>query len=64
MLVYKIAFELVNVVKRAADEHLTRKLAGIVKLHEGIGVGCVFIPVPDADLVEAFGNTMLPAQLG
>jgi hypothetical protein len=53
----QVALELVNVLNQAADEHLPGKLAGIVKLHAGIGVGCVFIPVPGADLVAAFGNT-------
>ena len=53
----QVAFELVNVLNRATDEHLPGKLAGIVKLHAGIGVGCVFIPVPGADLFAAFGNT-------
>lgn len=53
----QVALELVNVLNRATDEHLPGKLAGIVKLHAGIGVGCVFIPVPGADLVAAFGNT-------
>lgn len=53
----QVALELVNIVNQAADEHLPGKLAGIVKLHAGIGVGCVFIPVPGADLVAAFGNT-------
>lgn len=52
-----VAFALVQAVNEAADEHLPGKLAGIVKTHAGIGVGCVFIPVPGADLVAAFGNT-------
>jgi hypothetical protein len=53
----QVALELVKAINRATDEHLPGKLAGLVKLHAGIGVGCVFIPVPGADLFAAFGNT-------
>lgn len=53
----QVALELVKVLNQAADEQLPGKLAGIVKLHAGIGVGCVFIPVPGADLLAAVGNT-------
>lgn len=53
----KAAFSLVQALNQATDENLPGKLAGIVKMHAGIGVGCVFIPVPGADLFAAFGNT-------
>jgi uncharacterized protein (DUF697 family) len=53
----QVALELVKAINKATDENLPGKLAGIVKLHAGIGVGCVFIPVPGADLFAAFGNT-------
>ena len=51
------AFELVNAINKVTDENLPGKLAGIVKLHAGIGVGCVFVPVPGVDLLAATGNT-------
>lgn len=51
------AFALVMALNQATDENLPGKLAGIVKVHAGIGVGCIFIPVPGADLFAAFGNT-------
>ncbi|GAA6622217.1 hypothetical protein [Scytonema sp. NUACC26] len=51
------AFELVKAINQVTDENLPGKLAGIVKIHAGIGVGCIFIPVPGADLFAAFGNT-------
>jgi hypothetical protein len=51
------AFALVQALNQVTDENLPGKLAGIVKVHAGIGVGCVFIPVPGADLFAAFGNT-------
>lgn len=51
------AFTLVQALNQVVDENLPGKLAGIVKVHAGIGVGCVFIPVPGADLFAAFGNT-------
>jgi hypothetical protein len=51
------AFELVKAINQVTDENLPGKLAGIVKVHAGIGVGCIFIPVPGADLLAAFGNT-------
>lgn len=51
------AFELVKAINQVTDENLPGKLAGIVKVHAGIGVGCIFIPVPGADLFAAFGNT-------
>jgi hypothetical protein len=51
------AFALVQAINKAADENLPGKLSGIVKIHAGIGVGCVFIPVPGADLFALFGNT-------
>lgn len=51
------AFALVQALNQVTDENLPGKLAGIVKVHAGIGVGCVFIPVPGADLFAAVGNT-------
>lgn len=51
------AFALVEAVNKITDENLPGKLAGLVKVHAGIGVGCIFIPVPGADLLAAFGNT-------
>ncbi|MGB7439863.1 MAG: hypothetical protein WA919_02250 [Coleofasciculaceae cyanobacterium] len=51
------AVELVNALNRVADENLPGKLAGMVKLHAGIAVGCIFVPIPGAGLLAAAGNT-------
>jgi uncharacterized protein (DUF697 family) len=52
----KAAVNLTKALNRVADENLPGKLAGIVKLHAGIAVGSVFIPVPYADIAAAAGN--------
>lgn len=54
---FQAAVSLVQALDKAADEHLPGKLSEIVKIHAGIGVGCIFIPVPGADLLAALGNT-------
>ncbi|MEM6837890.1 MAG: hypothetical protein AAF609_13655 [Cyanobacteria bacterium P01_C01_bin.120] len=51
------ATELVSVLNRMADENLPGKLARTVKLHAGIAVGCIFVPIPGAGLLAAAGNT-------
>lgn len=51
------AVELVNALNRVADENLPGKLAGMIKLHAGIAVGCIFVPIPGAGLLAAAGNT-------
>lgn len=51
------AFDLVAALNRVADDNLPGKLAGMVKLHAGIAVGCIFVPVPGAGLLAAAGNT-------
>lgn len=51
------AHELTKALNAAVDDNLPDKLAGIVKLHAGLGVGAAFIPVPGADLAAASANT-------
>lgn len=50
------ASALVEAVLQKADEEMSEKLAGIVKLHAGLAVGSAFIPIPGADMVAAATN--------
>lgn len=52
----KAAFELAEALNKVADDHLTEKLAGIVKLHAGIAVASAFVPIPGADMAAAGAN--------
>lgn len=47
---------LAEVMHKAADAQLPKRLADIVKLHAGLAVGSAFIPVPGADLAATVAN--------
>jgi uncharacterized protein (DUF697 family) len=49
----RAATDLVRAMNHVADENLPDKLAGIVKLHAGLNVGSMLIPVPGADMAAA-----------
>jgi uncharacterized protein (DUF697 family) len=50
------AVKLAEAMNKVADHHLPEKLAGMVKLHSGLAVGSVLIPVPGADVAAAAAN--------
>lgn len=52
----KAALELAKVLNQTVDEHLPQKLAGMVKLHAGLAVGSVLIPIPGADVAASAAN--------
>lgn len=55
-LVRHTAAELVKVLDKVVDANLPDRLAGIVKLHAGLAVGSVLIPIPGADLAASAAN--------
>ncbi len=50
------AGRLVEAANYEADERLGPELAGIVKLHAGLGVGTALIPIPGLDVAAAATN--------
>jgi uncharacterized protein (DUF697 family) len=52
----KTAIELAKVLNESVDEHLPEKLAAMVKLHAGLAVGSVLIPIPGADMAASAAN--------
>ncbi len=50
------AGRLAEAAYREADVRLAPKLAGIVKLHAGLGVGSALVPVPGLDVAAAATN--------
>jgi uncharacterized protein (DUF697 family) len=52
----KAALELAKVLNESVDEHLPQKLASMVKLHAGLAVGSVLIPIPGADIAASAVN--------
>ncbi len=52
----RAAVNLVKLTDKAAVDFLPEKLVGIVRLHSGIAVGTVMIPVPGADIAAAAAN--------
>lgn len=50
------AMKLSNAVSGFADNQLSEKLAGIVKLHSALAVASGFIPIPGADIAAAATN--------
>lgn len=52
----KTAFELAQVLNKAVDDSLPKRLAGLVKTHAAIAVGSAFIPVPGADVAASAAN--------
>jgi uncharacterized protein (DUF697 family) len=52
----KAAMELAQAANKLADEHLPERIAGLVKLHAGLAVGCAIIPLPGADMAAGAAN--------
>ncbi|MEZ4883553.1 MAG: hypothetical protein R3E32_02360 [Chitinophagales bacterium] len=50
------AMKLSNAVSGFADNQLSEKLAGIVKLHSALAVASGFIPITGADIAAAATN--------
>lgn len=53
----KTAYDLVQLLDKAADDTLPEEIADVVKLHAKLAVGSAWIPVPGAD-VAAGAATM------
>lgn len=50
------AYELVEVLDKAADDALPIEIADVVKLHAKLAVGSAWIPVPGADVAAGAAN--------